>query len=651
MNGPLRVVVSDVRPRTPDRVSSAKATVGQRLDITATVFGDGHDIVAARARWRPSAKKRWTDAPMTALGNDRFAAALVPGQMGAHEYVIEGWVDQHATWRRRVSAKAAAGQDVEQELEEGARLLDGECDRLPLPLARRVAFMVGILRDSTLDQATRVEAGLDPEVAAAVSQLPDAVHTTTSGPWRVWVDRERAAVGAWYELFPRSYGGLRGAACQLSYVAGLGFDVVYLPPVHPIGTTARKGRGNTLDAGPSDVGSPWAIGSADGGHDAIDPALGTFADFAAFLAEADRLGLEVAMDYALQCSPDHPWVSEHPEWFTHRPDGSIRYAENPPKQYQDIYPLNFDPPDDSDRVKLWRACLEVLEFWIAKGVRIFRVDNPHTKPFEFWSWLIGKVRARHPDVVLLAEAFTRPAVMHRLAEIGFSQSYTYFTWRTTKEEIIEYGEELAHGPGADYFRPNLWPNTPDILAGPLRRGQPWVFAQRAVLAATLGPSWGVYSGYELIENEPASEANEEYAHSEKYEIKHRNFDDPRSIAPLLARLNDIRRRHPALSELRTLRFHGTSGSSFVAYSKQGVTPDGEVDTVLVVVGLDPTGFAEGIVTIDLGALGLPWDEPLHALDELSGDLFHWRGADAYIRLQAGRPAHVVHLRRAADVPG
>jgi starch synthase (maltosyl-transferring) len=425
--------------------------------------------------------------------------------------------------------------------------------------------------------------------------------------------------------------------------------VVYLPPVHPIGVTDRKGRGNTLVAGPGDEGSPWAIGSAAGGHEAVDPGLGTVADFAAFVGQARRLGLEVALDFALQCSPDHPWVTAHPEWFSHRPDGSIRFAENPPKQYQDIYPINFSPDRDEDRVALWTACLDLLELWITRGVRIFRVDNPHTKPFELWVFLIDELRRRHPDVVLLAEAFTRPATMHRLAEIGFSQSYTYFTWRTSKQEIVEYALELAHGPDADYFRPNLWPNTPDILSGPLRRGEPWVFVQRAVLAATIGPSWGVYSGYELAENEPASDGNEEYAHSEKYEIKHRDFDDPASIAPVLARLNDARRRHPALAEMRTLRFHPTTGDSFVAYSKQGVTAEGDVDTVLVVVGLDPSGFAEGLVHIDLGALGLPWDEPLHAYEELSGDTFRWPGADPYVRLDTWRPAHVIHLRRAADV--
>jgi len=645
---PPRVVVNSVRPTTPDRKSSVKAAVGHPLEFSANVFADGHDIVTARLRWR-TVGNAWTEVAMTALGNDRFAATVTPREIGAHEYVIDGWVDAHATWRHRIRAKLAAEQDVAQELEEGARLLEGERDRLPAALSMAADRAIALLRDGTAPPGARAADALDGELAAALSLMPDRIQTTTSGPWPVWVDRTRAAVGSWYELFPRSHGGLRGAADQLPYVAGLGFDVVYLTPIHPIGTTARKGPGNTLSAGPDDPGSPWAIGSSAGGHDAIEPALGTFADFDAFVDEAHRLGMEVALDFALQCSPDHPWVSEHPEWFSHRPDGSIRFAENPPKQYQDIFPINFFPERELDRIALWDACLDLFECWIAHGVRIFRVDNPHTKPFELWSWLIANLRERHPDVVLLAEAFTRPAIMHRLAEIGFSQSYTYFTWRTTKADIVAYGEELAHGPDADYFRPNLWPNTPDILAGPLRRGPIAAFAQRAVLAATLGPSWGVYSGYELGENEPASETNEEYAHSEKYEIKHRDFAHPRSIAPLLGRLNDIRRRHPAFDQLGGLRFHETTADTFVAYSRQVERAPGDVDTVLVVVSLDPVGVAEGWVRIDLGALGLPWDEPLHAYDELTGDAYAWRGPQAFIRLDADRPAHIVHLRAARDV--
>ncbi|GAC1315539.1 MAG: alpha-1,4-glucan--maltose-1-phosphate maltosyltransferase [Acidimicrobiales bacterium] len=645
---PPRVVINAVRPSTPDHLS-AKGAVGQQLPVSAQVFADGHDVVAARVRWRATGGGRWLEIPMAATGNDRFRAWVTARAMGDHEFVIDGWVDRHATWRHRIEAKIAAGQDVEQELVEGALLLEGELDRLPLSVAPDAVAAIAALRHPTTPVAERAAFALAPALAAFVSQLPDRAATTSSGPWPVWVARERAAVGAWYELFPRSLGGLQGTAKHLPAVAELGFDVLYLPPIHPIGSTARKGPGNTLHAGPSDPGSPWAIGSPDGGHDAVAPELGTIDDFDDLVVEATRLGLDVALDFALQCSPDHPWVSAHPEWFSHRPDGSIRFAENPPKQYQDIYPIDFYPASEADRLALWQACLDLLEHWIGHGVTIFRVDNPHTKPFELWRWLIASVHARHPEVVFLAEAFTRPAVMHRLAEIGFSQSYTYFTWRTTKAELTEYGQELAEGPDADYFRPNLWPNTPDILAGPLRNGPPSAFRQRAVLAATLGPSWGIYSGYELCENEPASDANEEYFASEKYEIKARDWHSPRSIAGYIARLNDIRRRHPALADLRSLRFHPTTSEAHVAYSKQVPQPDGGVDTVLTVVSLDPYAAREGTVWIDLGALGLPWDEPLDAYDEITRQVFPWWGPEPFVRLDPETPAHVIHLRRASEV--
>jgi starch synthase (maltosyl-transferring) len=631
---PRRVVIEEVSPSTPDRVSPAKGTVGRPVTVGATVFADGHDAIAARVRWRRG-RGRWTEQPMSAVGNDRFEAVIAPTAIGAHELQIEGWVDAHATWRHRVEARRAVGMDVSDELETGARLIEADIDRLPAALASRATAAVGALRLGSVEEA------LVPDLASGLSALPHRVHTTTSGPWRVWVDRERGAVGAWYELFPRSYGGLQGAAKRLAVVAETGFDVVYLPPIHPIGTTARKGRGNTLVAGPDDPGSPWAIGSPDGGHEAIEPSLGTLDDFADFVAEAARLGMEVALDYALQCSPDHPWVHDHPEWFSRRPDGSIRFAENPPKQYQDVYPIDMLPERDEDRVALWEACRDVMELWISRGVAIFRVDNPHTKPFAFWAWLIDDVHGRHPDVVFLAEAFTRPATMHRLAEIGFTQSYTYFTWRQTKSELTEYGEELAHGAHASYFRPNLWPNTPDILSGVLRRGSAAAFKLRAALAATLSPSWGIYSGYELCENVPASDQNEEYARSEKYEIKHRDWDDPRSINRYIGLLNDIRRRHPALTDLSSLRFHHISSDQLIAYSKRV----GD-DVVMTVVNLDPAMPHDATMWIDLEALGLPWDAPLVARDELGRQTFAWRGPEPYIRLTPDSPAHIIHLRPA-----
>jgi starch synthase (maltosyl-transferring) len=500
--------------------------------------------------------------------------------------------------------------------------------------------------DPTTPLARRLAAGLDPVITEVLALIPDPTDLTVSGGHELWVDRERALVGAWYELFPRSEGGLREAATRrLPAVAEMGFDIVYLPPIHPIGVSHRKGRNNTLEPGPDDPGSPWAIGSAEGGHTAVDPDLGTIEDFDAFVGAARQLGMEVALDYALQCSPDHPWVKEHPEWFHHRPDGSIRYAENPPKKYQDIYPLNFWPNGAGPpgaRQALWEACKEILDHWIGHGVRIFRVDNPHTKPLAFWEWLIPAVQAEHPEVFFLAEAFTRPKMMAKLAEVGFSQSYTYFTWRTTKAELQEYLEEICLGAKADYMRPNFWPNTPDILSGPLRNGPPSVFALRLVLAATAVPSYGIYSGYELGENEPASDTNEEYLYSEKYEIKHRDWGQPGSLAPLVTQVNTIRRSHPAFAELRNIHFHHSNNDQLLVFSKR--TAD-RSDVVLVVVNLDPHNAQSDTLWLDLDELGMPADEPFLAHDELTGDTYTWQGQGPYVFLHPTRQAaHILHLR-------
>jgi starch synthase (maltosyl-transferring) len=421
----------------------------------------------------------------------------------------------------------------------------------------------------------------------------------------------------------------------------MGFDIVYLPPIHPIGRSHRKGRNNSVLAAPDDVGSPWAIGAVEGGHTAVHPDLGTLDDFALFLAAAEREGLEVALDYALQCSPDHPWVREHPEWFSHRSDGSIRYAENPPKRYQDIYPLDFGTVD---RVGLWRALRDVMLFWIERGVRVFRVDNPHTKPFAFWEWLIGEVRRGHPDVVLLAEAFTRPAVMQRLAKLGFSQSYTYFTWRTTKAELGTYLAELSQTERVDWFRPNFWVNTPDILHAYLQNGGPAAFRVRATLAAITAPSWGMYSGYELAENTALTEGSEEYLDSEKYQLRPRDWDRPDSLAPFVTRLNQIRRRHrEAISLLPTLRLQEVRNDSLLAVSRVSQAGD---DALLLVVNLDPNHPQEGTVWLDLAALGMPAGAPFEAHDELTGTTYVWRGPENYVRLDpAQQPAHVLHLRR------
>lgn len=643
------LVIEDIRPSTPNGYP-AKAVAGEAVPVLASIFRDGHDVLAARAVLSRSGQVVCT-SPLEPGPNDSWSGEVSAPAPGLYELVVEAWTDRWATWARKTSIKLAAHQDVSVEVAEAQALLEewatstgaaADGYMLGIPIAEaRVA-----LEDASADEASRLGPALSAGVAQVLGGPEMAQDLTRSEEQPIWVERERAGIGAWYELFPRSFGGLRGTAAEIPRVAGLGFDVLYLPPVHPIGYTYRKGRNNTLAASPSDPGSPWAIGSEEGGHTAIHPELGGFADFDHLVRTAREHGMEVALDYALNCSPDHPWVREHPEWFFHRPDGSIAYAENPPKKYQDIYPLNFWPPDEADRVALWEACKEILYFWAARGIRIFRVDNPHTKPFAFWEWLIGGLRSEHPDVVLLAEAFTRPKVMARLAEVGFSQSYTYFAWRVPQygpEGIRTYVEELAHGRTADYMRPNFWPNTPDILSGPLRGGPPAAFALRYVLAATLSPLYGVYSGYELYENEPASPDNEEYLFSEKYEIKHRDFSRPGSLSPLFSAVNAIRRRHPAFLRFRNVTFHGSDNPEVMAYSK--VSDDG-ADVVIVVVNLDPRATQAATLHLDTHALRLPDSSTFQVNDELSGETYTW-GAHPYVVLDPlRRVAHILEVRRA-----
>ena len=490
-----RIAIDDVRPSTPSG-QPPKAVVGEELEVSCDLVTDGHDLLAGRVRWRHVDDEAWSEAPLSEVGNDRWEAVIRPARIGSHELSFDAWTDRWATWIHGIEKKLDAGQDVTLELEDGAQLLE---ERGDLELADAVAA----LRDTALDQRERFERAEHPAVRARMVGPQRPAELVASPAFPLWVDRERAAIGAWYEFFPRSEGGLVGSTKRLHDVAGMGFDVVYFPPVHPIGRSHRKGPGNTLVAGPDDPGSPWAIGSEEGGHTELHAELGTLKDFANLVEEAQSLGLELALDYALQCSPDHPWVAAHPGWFHHRSDGSIAYAENPPKKYQDIYPINFWPDDEGDRVALWAACRDILETWIGRGVKIFRVDNPHTKPLAFWQWVLADVRSRHPETVFLAEAFTRPKVMARLAEVGFSQSYTYFTWRTKAWELGEYLEEVSEGPASDYMRPAFWTNTPDILSGPLRDGPPAAFRMRAMLAATMVPTWGVYSGFEEVRAEEA----------------------------------------------------------------------------------------------------------------------------------------------------
>ena len=625
-----RIVIDDVHPSTPNGYP-AKAVIGESVLVSADIFKDGHDVLAARVRWRPAGTKKWAAAPMREILNDRWEAVIEPQSIGEHKLVVEAWTDRYETWRHASTTKLGAGQDIELELAEGAALLEEIGD------AEAAAEIV----DTTRSAHERIAVALHPSVAERWRDAGRAGDLTSSPVTALWVDRERALYGSWYELFPRSEGGFKGTLKRLPAVAEMGFDIVYFPPIHPIGRSFRKGPNNTLDAGPDDVGSPWAIGSDEGGHTAIHSGLGTLADFTAVVGRAAELGMEIALDYALQCSPDHPWVTQHPEWFHHRPDGSIAYAENPPKKYQDIYPINFWPADETDRAALWQACKEIFDYWIDKGIRIFRVDNPHTKPVAFWEWCLAAVRREHPDVLFLAEAFTRPKVMARLAEVGFTQSYTYFTWRNEAWELREYLEEIAHGPTADYMRPSFWPNTPDILSGALRDGPPAAFRQRAVLAATMAASFGIYSGYELIENRPMAETNEEYLRSEKYELKKRDWSAADSIAPFIASLNRVRRAHPALQRLRNIHFHSSANEKVLVYSKH---TDDRSDVVLVAVNLDPLNTQESTLGLDLATLGLPWDQPFEAFDELSGQAFRWTGAEQYVRLDPFQAAHILHLR-------
>ncbi len=642
-------MIDEVRPSTPAGYP-AKAVVGEAVPVRAVLFKEGHDILAARALLFEGATGAASAdpvavVPLRLVANDEWLGTFTPTAMGAHHFVVEAWTDRHATWAHKVEVKLADGQDIAVELAEGALLLERAA---PGP---DVAAAAAAIADVSRPPEQRVAPALTPEVAAALADPQRAaVDLTASAPRALWVDRERALVGAWYELFPRSFGGFKGVAERVPAIAGMGFDVLYLPPIHPIGTSHRKGPDNTLVAGPDDPGSPWAIGSTEGGHLDIHPDLGTAGDLSHLLDVLREHGMEVALDYALQCSPDHPWVRDHPEWFHRRPDGSIAYAENPPKKYQDIYPINFWPERETDRVALWDACKEILDHWIGAGVRIFRVDNPHTKPIAFWEWVIPAVQGEHPDVVFLAEAFTRPHVMAKLAEVGFSQSYTYFTWRTEatgEEGLWAYMEELTAGPKADYMRPNFWPNTPDILSGPLRNGPPAAFALRYVLAATLTPSYGVYSGFELYENQPASPSNEEYLHSEKYELRPRDFDRPGTLAPLMTAVNRIRRAHPALARLRNLTLVPSDNPRIFAYARSS---DDGTDVVLCAVTLDPSRPQETTLHLDLEALGLPSGRPFYVRDELSGELYLWTGPAPYVRLDPTvRVAHVLDLR--ADPTG
>ncbi len=588
---PARIQIQAIEPIIDCGRYPVKRTVGDRVDVYATVFKDGHDTLRGAVRVRGPGERTWREVRLESLGNDRFAGTFAPDRPGRWQFAVAAWTDRIATWQDEIRRKLAAGQkELTGELAEGAVLLGVE----------RVTVDDGLAVTST-----------------------DRHGEVVSARFEVDVDRVLARFGAWYELFPRSFGGFNGVAKVLPRLAELGFDVVYLPPIHPIGETNRKGPNNALVAGPDDPGSPWAIGSAAGGHEAIDPGLGTWADFDAMVAAARKAGLELALDFAIQCSPDHPWLREHPEWFNRRPDGTLKYAENPPKRYQDIYNVNFESEDWRG---LWQALLDVVLGWVDRGITVFRVDNPHTKPAAFWEWLIQEVRRKHPEVLFLAEAFTRPSLMTTLAKLGFAQSYTYFTWKNLKGELHEYMLQLI--AWSQFYRPNAFVNTPDILHEYLQVGGPPAFEARLVLAATLSPSYGIYSGFESFENVALQAGSEEYLDSEKYQLKRRTLDGP--LLPLVQALNEVRRAEPALQRVDNLRWLETENDALVAYAK---------DDVISIVNIDPFAEQAGVCVIPV-ALGFP--PAFEARELLTGTTFTWRAGRNYVQLAPGK-AHIVKV--------
>jgi starch synthase (maltosyl-transferring) len=645
------VVIENVAPTVDCGRYPAKRERGT-TEVSADIFKEGHDVLVAFVHWRERGGRDWRESPMRFVDNDRWAGTITLDTNTPYEFTIEALADPFRSWRADLDKRVTAGQDVTSELLEGAALIEaaaaraapargGRADAEALRgYAARVAGPEG-------DDALRALA--DERLAALMDAYLDRADATwCERPFELIADRERARFAAWYEFFPRStgengrHGTFKSAEAQLERAAAMGFDVVYLPPIHPIGQAFRKGPNNTLTAGPDDPGSPWAIGGRDGGHTAVHPELGTLEDFDRFVERAGELGLEVALDFAIQASPDHPWVREHPEWFFHRPDGTIKYAENPPKKYQDVYPLSFQGDDPGP---LWEEMRQTIEFWIGHGVKTFRVDNPHTKPVKFWEWLIRAVQRRFPEVIFLAEAFTRPKMMKGLAKAGFSQSYTYFTWRNHKAELIEYFEEITRPPVSEYLRPNLWPNTPDILHETLQRGGPPAFRMRLVLAATLSPLYGIYSGYELCENTPFAPGSEEYLRSEKYELKRRDWNAPGNLVDLITRVNRIRREHPALQSVTNLRFHGADDPDILWYGK--ATPGGD-DVIFVAVNLDPAARHVSMVDVPLDELGLSADAPYRMHELVSDAVYDWRGPRGYVDLDPQvAPAQIFALERIA----
>ena len=626
---PQRVVIRGVEPEIECGRFPAKRVVDDTFVIEADVFADGHDAIACIVRYRHENDQAWIEIPMEPLGNDRWQASFRVDRLGQYIYTISGWIDSFQTWYKDFLKRIAAQQDVTVDLQIGAVLLKSAAERAHGPAAQKLSELANTLGLEDVDD----------RLAAVACAYADRTNATHHKELRVAVDPVRAGFSTWYEMFPRSCGTLRDCERVLPEIAEMGFDILYFPPIHPIGVSHRKGRNNSTTAEPGDPGSPWAIGGKDGGHKAIHPELGTVEDFRRLVSMAKRVGIDIALDIAFQCSPDHPYVKEHPEWFRQRPDGTVQYAENPPKKYEDIYPFEFQ---SAQWRALWEELKTIVEFWVAQGVRIFRVDNPHTKAFDFWEWMIRDLKKKHPDLILLAEAFTRPNIMHRLAKLGFTQSYTYFTWRNTKAELTEYLTELTKTEVREFFRPNFWPNTPDILHEYLQTGGRPAFMTRLVLAATLSANYGIYGpAYELCENQPRESGSEEYLNSEKYEIKKRNLYDPASLRPFISQVNAIRKENPALQSNERLEFHKVDNDQIICYSKR--TADNK-NLILTIINLDPRWSQSGFVELPLKDLGIDVRHPYRMVDLLTGAKFVWQGSRNYVELRPHEvPAHI--LRR------
>jgi starch synthase (maltosyl-transferring) len=645
----VRVVIENITPRIDCGRFPIKRTVGERVVVEADVFTDGHDAVTAMLLYRHDSANEWHKVPMKPLGNDRFRAEFTVQQLGSYLYTVSAWVDHLESWRHGLLKKHQARQDIGLDLRSGALMAEQIAARTQGSEAQRLHEWAAALLDGRRDIEERVALSQSESLHDLELRYPDPdIVLSWDSPFEVWVERERARFSSWYEMFPRSaasdpgkHGTFSDVERLLPYVASMGFDVLYMPPIHPIGTTERKGRNNNPKSEPGEPGSPWAIGGSEGGHKAIHPELGTLEDLKHLIATAGEYGIELALDIAFQTTPDHPYVREHPEWFLKRPDGSIQYAENPPKKYQDIYPFHFESEAGE---ALSTELRSVVEYWTAQGIRIFRVDNPHTKPFPFWEGLIREIRRLRPDVIFLAEAFTRPKVMYRLAKLGFTQSYNYFPWRNSKFELTQYFTELSQPPVSDFFRANLWPNTPDILPEYLQFGGRGGFMARLVLAATLGASYGIYGpAFELMDARPREPGSEEYFDSEKYQIRDWNRDDPASLREFIARVNRIRREVAPLQSDRGLTFHPVDNENLLAYSK---TRQDDADTVLVVVNVDPHHAQSGWLQLELESLDLPEQKPFQVHDLLSGARFLWQGPRNYVSLDPARaPAHIFRIRR------